>query len=74
MDRFPMTPQGLKTLEAELKKIREVDRPANVRAIETAREHGDLKENAEYKYAKEQQSLIAGRLEHLEDRIQAPSS
>ncbi len=69
MDRFPMTPQGLKALEAELKKIREIDRPANVKAIETAREHGDLKENAEYKYAKEQQSLIAGRLEHLEERI-----
>jgi transcription elongation factor GreA len=69
LDRFPMTPQGLKKLEAELKKIREVDRPANIKAIETAREHGDLKENAEYKYAKEQQSLIAGRLEHLEERI-----
>jgi transcription elongation factor GreA len=56
-------------MEAELKKIRETDRPANVRAIETAREHGDLSENAEYKAAKEEQSLIAGRLEYLEDRI-----
>ena len=69
MDRYPMTPQGLRKLEAELKKLREVDRPANVKAIEEAREHGDLSENAEYKYAKEQQSLIAGRIEYLEDRI-----
>ena len=69
MDRYPTTPAGLKKMEAELKKIRETDRPANVRSIETAREHGDLSENAEYKAAKEEQSLIAGRLEYLEDRI-----
>ena len=69
MERYPMTPEGLKSLEAELKKLREVDRPANVKAIEEAREQGDLSENAEYKYAKEQQSLIAGRMEYLEDRI-----
>jgi transcription elongation factor GreA len=64
-----MTPEGFRRLEIELKKLREFDRPANVKAIEEAREHGDLKENAEYKFAKEQQSLIAGRLEYLEDRI-----
>ncbi len=69
MDRYPMTPAGLKKLEAELKHLREVVRPENVRAIETAREHGDLSENAEYKAAKEQQSLIAGRMEYVEDRI-----
>jgi len=69
MEKYPMTPTGLKKLEAELKKLREVDRPANVKAIETAREHGDLSENAEYKYAKNEQSLIAGRMEYLEDRI-----
>ena len=69
MDKFPMTPAGHKKLQAELKRLREVDRPANVKAIEEARAHGDLSENAEYKYAKEQQSLIAGRIEHLEDRI-----
>ncbi len=69
MTKYPMTPAGLKKLEAELKKLKEVDRPANVRAIEEARAHGDLSENAEYKYAKEQQSLIASRIEHLEDRI-----
>jgi transcription elongation factor GreA len=69
MTKYPMTPAGLKKLEAELKKLKEVDRPANVRAIEEAREHGDLSENAEYKYAKEQQSLIASRIEYVEDRI-----
>lgn len=69
MDKYPMTPEGFRRLEIELKKLREVDRPANVKAIEEAREHGDLKENAEYKFAKEQQSLIAGRIEYLEDRI-----
>jgi transcription elongation factor GreA len=69
MDRYPMTPKGHEKLVAELKHLREVERPANVKAIEEARAHGDLSENAEYKYAKEQQSLIAGRIEYIEDRI-----
>ncbi|MFO8072464.1 MAG: transcription elongation factor GreA [Polyangia bacterium] len=69
MEKYPMTPEGFTRLEAELKKLREHDRPANVKAIEEARSHGDLSENAEYKYAKEQQSIIAGRIEYLEDRI-----
>lgn len=69
MDRYPMTPAGHKKLNAELKKLREVDRPINIKAIEEALAHGDLSENAEYKYAKEQQALIAGRIEYLEDRI-----
>jgi transcription elongation factor GreA len=69
MTKYPMTPAGFKKLEDELKKLREVDRPANVKAIEEAREHGDLSENAEYKFAKEQQSLIATRIEYIEDRI-----
>jgi len=69
MTKYPMTPAGLKKLEKELKKLKEVDRPANVKAIEEARALGDLSENAEYKYAKEQQSLIASRIEYLEDRI-----
>jgi len=64
-----MTPNGLKKIQAELKKLREVDRPANIKSIEEALEHGDLKENAEYKYAKNEQALIAGRLEYLEDHI-----
>jgi transcription elongation factor GreA len=69
MTKYPMTPAGFRKLEDELKKLKEVDRPANVKAIEEAREHGDLSENAEYKFAKEQQSLIASRIEYLEDRI-----
>ncbi len=69
MERYPMTPKGQKQLTAELKNLYEVQRPANVKAIEEARAHGDLSENAEYKYAKEQQSLIAGRIEYLEDRL-----
>jgi transcription elongation factor GreA len=69
MGKFPMTPEGLKKLEAELKKIYEVDRPANVRAIQEAREQGDLSENAGYKCAKDEQSMIAGRIAYLEGRV-----
>jgi transcription elongation factor GreA len=69
MDKYPMTPEGHHKLMAELKKLKEVDRPANVMAIEEARAHGDLSENAEYKAAKEQQSIIAGRIEYLEDHL-----
>lgn len=69
MEKYPMTPPGLKKLEAELKKLKEVDRPANVKAIEEARAHGDISENAEYEAAKQQQSLIASRIEFVEDRI-----
>jgi transcription elongation factor GreA len=64
-----MTPAGKRKLEAELKNLKEVARPANVKAIEEAIAQGDLSENAEYKFAKEQQGLIAGRIEYLEDRI-----
>lgn len=69
MVRYPMTAEGLKKLEAELKKLREVDRPANVRAIQEARELGDISENADYKCAKEEQAMIAGRIAYLEGRI-----
>ena len=61
VERHPMTPYGYQQLKAELKKIREIDKPANVKAIEEARAHGDLSENAEYTYAKEQQGFIYGR-------------
>ncbi len=69
MVRFPVTPEGLKKMEAELKKLREVDRPANVRAIQEAREHGDLRENADFKCAKDEQSMIVGRIAYLKGRI-----
>lgn len=64
-----MTPDGLDRLRAELKRIREVERPDNVREIEVAREHGDLRENAEYHAAKERQGSLEGRLRYLEYRI-----
>ena len=69
MERHPITPEGLKKLEAELKKLREVDRPANVKAIEEARGLGDLSENADYKCAKDEQDLINARIAHLQSRI-----
>jgi transcription elongation factor GreA len=69
IERHPMTPYGFQQLKAELKKIREIDKPANVRAIEEARAHGDLSENAEYTYAKEQQGFIYGREKEIETLI-----
>jgi transcription elongation factor GreA len=69
MERYPMTQEGLKKLEAELKKLREVDRPANVKAIEEARGHGDLRENADFQCAKDEQAQIVGRIAYLEGRI-----
>lgn len=68
-ESFPMTPAGLVKLRNELRHIKEVERPRNVREIEVAREHGDLRENAEYHAAKETQALIASRLQWLETRI-----
>ncbi len=69
VERHPMTPYGYQKLKEELKHIREVDKPANVRAIEEARAHGDLSENAEYTYAKEQQGFIYGREKEVEALI-----
>ena len=62
-----MRPSGQAKLRKELKKIREVDRPAVVEAIEEARAHGDLKENAEYHAAKEKQGLLHARMVQIED-------
>lgn len=69
VERHPMTPYGYQQLKAELKKIREIDKPANVKAIEEARAHGDLSENAEYTYAEEQQGFIYGREKEVEALI-----
>lgn len=66
MDRIPMTAAGLKQLEAELRLLKDIERPAVTKAIGIAREHGDLKENAEYHAARERQSFIEGRLLELE--------
>lgn len=64
-----ITPRGLAKLHAQLRVLREIERPRNVRDIEEARAHGDLKENAEYHAAKERQSHIAGQLQALESQI-----
>jgi transcription elongation factor GreA len=66
MAKFPMTPRGQQLLKDELKRLREVERPKNVRDIEEARAHGDLKENAEYHAAKERQGFIEGRSRDIE--------
>ena len=66
-DQIPMTPTGLQKLKDELKRLKTVDRPKNVRDIEEARAHGDLSENAEYHAAKDRQSHIVGRMEQVED-------
>lgn len=68
MDRVPMTPGGLAKLQEELKRLKSDERPAIIRAIAEAREHGDLSENAEYHAAKERQSFIEGRIAELEDK------
>lgn len=62
-----MTPQGQTRLREELKKLREVDAPQVVRDIATARDHGDLSENAEYHAAKERQGMIHARMKYIED-------
>ena len=69
MEQIPMTPGGLVTLEDELRTLKQVERPAVIRAIAEAREHGDLSENAEYHAARERQSFIEGRITELEDII-----
>ena len=61
-----MTPSGFASMKAQLKKLKDVDRPANSRAIEVARGHGDLSENADYSAAKEEQGLIEAKIRELE--------
>ena len=68
-EKIPMTPAGYRMLKDELKRYKEVERPANVKAIEIARGHGDLSENADYSAAKERQSFIEGRIRDLEAKI-----
>ena len=69
MEKIPLTPRGFKALDEELKQLKSVERPAVIRAIAEAREHGDLSENAEYHAAREQQSHIEGRIRELESLI-----
>ncbi len=66
MEKIPMTRAGFDTLDEELRALKTVERPAVIRAIAEAREHGDLSENAEYHAAREKQSFIEGRIKELE--------
>jgi transcription elongation factor GreA len=65
LERIPVTPEGYEVLRKELEKLKRVERPANIRAIEEARAHGDLSENAEYAAAKDRQSFLEGRIGEL---------
>ena len=68
MDKVPMTREGYKRLEEELRRLKSEDRPSVIQAIAEARAHGDLSENAEYHAAKEKQAFIEGRIAELEDK------
>src|SRR5256885_1148604 len=68
-NQIPMTKAGAEAMKRELKRLKTVERPKNVAEISTARDHGDLRENAEYHAAKEKQSHIEGRILMLEDRL-----
>lgn len=69
MNRIPMTVMGEKALREEIKRLKTVDRPRIVEAIAEARAHGDLKENAEYHAAREQQSFLEGRVLEVESKL-----
>ena len=69
MNQIPLTAVGAERLKLELKELKSVKRPAVIEAIATAREHGDLKENAEYHAAREEQSFTEGRIAELESAL-----
>lgn len=69
MNKVPITVKGAKKLQDELHQLKTVDRPKVIDAIATAREHGDLKENAEYHAAREQQGFIEGRIKDIEAKL-----
>ena len=71
MQRYPMTPQGKLALEKELHQLKSIERPRIIAAIAEAREHGDLKENAEYHAAREQQGFCEGRIQDIEGKLGA---
>ncbi len=69
MQKHPMTPEGAETLRQELHRLKSIERPRIIEAIAVARAHGDLKENAEYHAAREQQSFNEGRILELEAKL-----
>lgn len=69
MNKVPMTVTGAEKLNAELTRLKTVERPRIIQAISEARSHGDLSENAEYHAAKEQQSFVEGRIKELEHQL-----
>ena len=69
MEAIPITINGAKTLELELLRLKDEERPRIVSDIATAREHGDLKENAEYHAAKEEQGFVEGRIQEIESKL-----
>jgi transcription elongation factor GreA len=68
-ERVPMTGRGYQVLVDEMKRLKSIERPKNVREIEEAREHGDLSENAEFHAAKDRQSLLDIQIREIEDRL-----
>ena len=69
MQKNPITPDGAAKLREELNQLKSVERPSIIQAIATAREHGDLSENAEYHAARERQSFVEGRVKELENKL-----
>lgn len=69
MDQIPITTQGYAALKKELERLKTVERPENIKAIEVARAHGDLSENAEYHAAKERQSFLEGRIGEISYKV-----
>jgi transcription elongation factor GreA len=69
VERVPLTKEGYEALKKELEKLKRVERPQNIKAIEAARAHGDLSENAEYAAAKDRQGFLEGRIGELEYKL-----
>ena len=69
MDKVPLTKEGYESLKKELETLKRIERPQNIKAIEEARAHGDLSENAEFHAAKDRQGFIEGRISELEFKV-----